>query len=162
MEGCRNLHINLAEGEKIVYHFLLAKDLTLSCLLCGALWGGPAWGAASPPPRPWSLAAPTHAQLRWAPQSRDPQLPSWLTPTYSFQELEKCGPFSHCLSPSMSLLTLQPRLSRALAVVGTRSCPHHHKRAAEETVQKALQCQKEDELPWEWSKQASWSRWYLP
>lgn len=79
MEGCRNLHINLAEGEKIVYHFLLAEDLTLSCLLCGAR-GRPCVGHSQPtkalgshtcPDRLVPILCWAHTGTSEAQQSRD-------------------------------------------------------------------------------------------
>lgn len=89
----------------------LTEDLTLSCLLSGALPGGHAWGAISPPKAPTTpslpcvppQAAPARARLQlppfagpmWAPQGPDNMgtdlTPSPLTLTHAFPGLEIPG-----------------------------------------------------------------------
>lgn len=98
-----------------------------------------------------------------------------MTPTSNLQELEIPGPFSRPLSPSTWSFRLQPprhtrsRVSTVLgAAVGTCGClptrvtSLHSLRGGRGKLQRALQCQREDELSQEWSRQASWRRWHLP
>lgn len=117
VEGCRNLHINLAEGEKIVYHFLLAEDLTLSCL-CVEPWGE-GLRAAEPahPEAPVAGGGPLHTPGQAGPHSPGkPQLPpSAADPHYRFQGLEIPGPFSHRWPPP---LPRDPTASAAHTVLG--------------------------------------------
>lgn len=93
------MHINLAEGEKIVYHFLLAEDLTLSCLLCGTLGEGLRAAELAHPEAPVP-GGPQHTPGQAGPHSPGkPQLP----PSAADPHLPFSGPGD--------IPALQPRLT---------------------------------------------------